>query len=254
MASNSQPIVELGFYPFEDVSWAYDKLWAAVASRCSWLPNKLTRTTNPSNLWLSDIEFVSQTCGWPLVTRLFDKVSVIGAFRQTTPESASHFYRSVVLGRVDGTPFDFQGSIAAVNDFESLSGWISLVAAIHGPQETWRGETKISESHFESVQMLCRGEADIASIDSVTLAHLRRIDPAAINSLFVICNGPLVPCLPIIAQLSITASQRHDLRQALKEATQDPAIADATSALFINGFDLLELEDYLPLRSLTANF
>ncbi|CAB4767121.1 unannotated protein [freshwater metagenome] len=254
MASNSRPIVELGFYPFEDVSWAYDKLWAAVASRCSWLPKKLTRTTNPSNLWLSDIEFVSQTCGWPLVTRLFDKVSVIGAFRQTTPESASHFYRSVVLGRVDGTPFDFQGSIAAVNDFESLSGWISLVSAIHGPQETWRGETKISKSHFESVQMLCRGEADIASIDSVTLAHLRRIDPAAINSLFVICNGPLVPCLPIIAHLSITASQRHDLRQALKEATQDPAIADATSALFIKGFDSLELEDYLPLRSLTANF
>jgi len=254
VTSNSQPIVELGFYPFEDVSWAYDKLWSAVATRCSWLPKKLTRTTNPSNLWLSDIEFVSQTCGWPLVTRLFDKVSVLGAFRQTTPESASHFYRSVVLGRVDGTPFDFQGSIAAVNDFESLSGWISLIAAIHGPQETWRGETKISESHFESVRMLCRGEADIASIDSVTLAHLRRIDPAAINSLFVICNGPLVPCLPIIAHLSITASQSNELRQALSEATQDLTNADATTALFINGFDSLEIEDYLPLRSLTANF
>lgn len=253
MASNSQPIVELGFYPFADVTWAYDKLWSAVASRCSWLPQKLTRTTNPSNLWLSDIEFVSQTCGWPLVTRLFDKVSVIGAFRQTTPESASHFYRSVVLGRVDGTPFDFQGSIAAVNDLESLSGWISLIAAIHGPQETWHGETKISESHFESVQMLCRGEADIASIDSVTLAHLRRIDAKAINSLFVICNGPLVPCLPIITHRSITASQRNELQQALNQATQEPSIADATSALFISGFDALDLEDYLPLRSLTAD-
>ena len=253
MSSYSQPIAELGFYPFDDVAWAYDKLWAATASRCSWLPRKLTRTSDPSSLWLSEIHFVSQTCGWPLVTRLSDKVSIIGAFRQTTNESMSHFYRSVVVGRVDGTPFDFQGSIAAVNDFESLSGWISLIAAIHGPQETWHGETKISGSHLESVRMLCRGEADIASIDSVSLAHLRRIDSSAVNSLFVIGNGPIVPCLPIIAHRSISESQRVELRQALTESTQDPSIADATSALFISGFDALELEDYLPLRSLTAN-
>jgi ABC-type phosphate/phosphonate transport system substrate-binding protein len=249
----SQPIAELGFYPFDDVAWAYDKLWAATASRCSWLPRKLTRTTNPLNLWLSENEFVSQTCGWPLVTRLSDKVSVIGAFRQTTPESASHFYRSVVVGRVDGTPFDFQGSIAAVNDLESLSGWISLIAAIHGPQEAWRGETIISGSHSESVRMLCRGEVDIASIDSVTLAHLRRIDAIAIDSLHVICNGPIVPCLPIITHRSVSDSRRDELRQALSESTRDPNIADATSALFISGFDALELEDYLPLLSLTPN-
>jgi len=254
VAKISQPIAELGFYPFDDVAWAYDKLWSATVNRCSWLPRELTRTTNPSDLWLSENEFISQTCGWPLVTRLADKVSVIGAFRQTTPESASHFYRSVIVGRVDGTPFDFQGSIAAVNNFESLSGWISLIAAIHGPQETWRGETRISGSHFESLQMLLRGEADIASIDSVTLAHLRRINAKAIDSLFVICNGPIVPCLPIITHRLISESQRNDLRQALSESTQDPNIADATSALFISGFDALELDDYLPLMSLAANF
>ena len=253
MKSNHQSVAELGFYPFEDVAWAYDKLWAATASRCSWLPRKLTRTQDPTKLWQSDGAFVSQACGWPLVTRLANKVRVIGAFRQTTPESASHFYRSVVVGRVDGTPFDFQGSVAAVNETESLSGWISLIAAIHGPQEAWRGEVRISGSHSESVRMLCRGEADIASIDSVTLAHLRRINPATIDSLFVICNGPLVPCLPIIAHQSITESQLSQLRQALSESTRDQLIVDATSALFINGFDPLDLDDYLSLRNLTPN-
>ena len=187
------------------------------------------------------------------MTRLTDKVRVVGAFRQTTPESASHFYRSVVVGRVDGTPFDFQGSVAAVNEFESLSGWISLIAAIHGPQESWRGEVRVSGSHAESVRMLCRGEADVASIDSVTLAHLRRIDPAAIASLFVICNGPLVPCLPIVAHRSISDSQLDELRQALSESTRDQNNADATSALFIKGFDPLDLDDYLPLKNLTPN-
>lgn len=253
MSSHSQVIAELGFYPFEDVAWAYDKLWNATAKRCPWLPRELTRTSDPTKLWQSNALFVSQTCGWPLVTRLADTVRVVGAFRQTTPESASHFYRSVVVGRVDGTPFDFQGSVAAVNELESLSGWISLIAAIHGPQESWRGEVRVSGSHAESVRMLCRGEADVASIDSVTLAHLRRIDPAVIASLFVICNGPLVPCLPIVAHRSISDSQLDELRQALSESTREPSNADATSALFIKGFDPLDLDDYLPLKNLTPN-
>ena len=253
MSSKHQVVAELGFYPFEDVAWAYDKLWHATAKRCSWLPRELSRSSDPTKLWQSNVLFVSQTCGWPLVTRLTDKVRVVGAFRQTTPESASHFYRSVVVGRVDGTPFDFQGSVAAVNEFESLSGWISLIAAIHGPQESWRGEVRVSGSHAESVRMLCRGEADVASIDSVTLAHLRRIDPATIASLFVICNGPLVPCLPIVAHRSISDSQLDELRQALSESTRDQNNADATSALFIKGFDPLDLDDYLPLKNLTPN-
>ena len=253
VTTNSQIIAELGFYPFEDIAWAYDKLWIATADRCSWLPRKLARNTDPTKLWRSENQFVSQTCGWPLVTQLGETVRVVGAFRQTTPESASHFYRSVVVGRVDGTPFDFQGSVAAVNELESLSGWISLIAAIHGPQETWRGDFKVSGSHAESVRMLNRGEADIASIDSVTLAHLRRIDPQAINSLFVICNGPLVPCLPIITHRSVSDLQISELRQALSESTRDPSIAAATSALFISGFDALDLEDYLPLRNLTPS-
>ena len=101
--------------------------------------------------------------------------------------------------------------------------------------------------------MLNRGEADIASIDSVTLAHLRRIDPQAINSLFVICNGPLVPCLPIITHRSVSDLQISELRQALSESTRDPSISAATSALFISGFDALDLEDYLPLRNLTPS-
>ena len=197
--------------------------------------------------------FVSQTCGWPLVTKLAEKVQVVGAFRHTTPESASHFYRSVVVGRVDGTPFDFQGSTAAVNETESLSGWISLIAAIFGPQEQWRGDFLISGSHAESVRMLLRGEATVASIDSVTFAHLKRINPEGIASLFVICNGPLVPCLPVIAHHSISAQQLEELRAAFSTASRDPKISDATTALFISGFDSLELSDYLPLRNLTPN-
>ena len=244
-------VAELGFYPFVDVRWAFDELWSAIISRAEWLPARLQWSGNPQELWLSDDLALSQTCGWPLITRLTDKVRVVGAFRHTTPESAAHHYRSVILGRTDGTPFDFQGSIAAVNNFESLSGWISLKAAIHGPQETWRGEIRITGSHLESVRMLHHGEADVTSIDSVTLAHLKRTSPNLISSLFTICNGPIVPCLPLITHRSINDTQLDELRNALKEATRDTSIAGATEALFINGFDELELDDYLPLRNLS---
>ena len=254
MFNKSERRAELGFYPFEDIRWAWDELWNRVHTRAGWLPEKLQWTQSPENLWLEDELIVSHTCGWPLITRLSNNVRVVGAFRHTTPESASHFYRSVILGRVDGTPFDFQDSAAAVNDQESLSGWISLIAAIHGPQETWRGEVRISGSHLESVRMLSRGEADVASIDSVTLAHLKRIYPEIISNLFVICTGPLVPCLPIITHSSTTDSQLQQIRDAFMHATQDKSISHALEALFIGGFDALEIEDYLPVRALTPNY
>ncbi|HBQ52070.1 MAG TPA: hypothetical protein DD711_04290, partial [Acidimicrobium sp.] len=76
---------------------------------------------------------------------------------------------------------------------------------------------------------------------------------AAIDSLFIICNGPLVPCLPIIAHRSISDSQLTELRRAIGEATRDRKNADAAAALFISGFDPLDLDDYLPLKNLTPN-
>lgn len=253
MHQESEAVVELAFYPFEDVRWAFEELWDAVAARCDWVARDLSWPGDPTKIWRGSQKFVSQTCGWPLVTELGDDVRVVGAFRHTTPESASHFYRSVVVARVDGTPFDFQGAVGAVNDTTSLSGWISLIAAVFGPQETWRGPFRVTGSHAESLRMLGRGEADIASIDSVTFAHLKRLYPEIISSLFVICNGPLVPCLPIIAHKSVSDTELASLRDALAFASRDRALDRATSALFISGFDPLDLEDYLSLRNLTPN-
>jgi hypothetical protein len=40
----------------------------------------------------------------------------------------------------------------------------------------------------------------------------------------------------------------------LSQSTRNPQIADATSALFIGGFDALDLNDYLPLLNLKPNY
>ena len=109
-------VAELGFYPFEDVRWAFDEIWSAIISRAQWLPARLEWTENPQELWLSDDLALSQTCGWPLITRLADKVRVVGAFRHTTPESAGHHYRSVILGRTDGTPYVNELFISPIRD------------------------------------------------------------------------------------------------------------------------------------------
>ena len=53
MSSKHQVVAELGFYPFDDVAWAYDKLWNATAKKCSWLPRELTRSSDPTKLWLA---------------------------------------------------------------------------------------------------------------------------------------------------------------------------------------------------------
>jgi ABC-type phosphate/phosphonate transport system substrate-binding protein len=177
-------------------------------------------------------------------------VRVVGTFTAATPQGEGHSYRSVLMARHPGQAGDFAGATAAVNSADSLSGWVSLVAAVHGAGANWQGPVVQTGAHVDSLRALNDGTADIASIDSVTLWHVRRSMPELVGDLIEVGAGPLVPCLPVITGAATTDRQLYDLRVAMVDAVLDPLVEPAARAMCTTGFVPLDLDSYEPLLAL----
>jgi ABC-type phosphate/phosphonate transport system substrate-binding protein len=241
-------IASLGMYPLAEVRPAVERLWAYVHERCPGTPSQLDWDVDPHDAWVSPRLALAQTCGWPLVTRLRDRVRVVGAFAHTTPQAVGATYRSVVVARRAAPIESFRGASAAVNGTDSLSGWVSLVCAVEGVGTRWTGTVHHTGAHVESLRLLRDGGADIASIDSTTWALVGRHRPAWIDGLVQVGEGPQVPCLPVIVPASATDLQVDALRAAFASAFAE--LPDVGDALFVRGFEPRELADYLPLLAL----
>jgi hypothetical protein len=236
MATASLPM-----YPFHEWRAAYEQLWDDVRSRCDGLPPLAPWGADPAALWRAPDLAVSQTCGWPLVTELADRVRVVGTFRYRTSTWSGDHYRAVVVAR-DGTNPDAR-SCAAVNGHDSLSGWVSLVWWAGG---SWAGDIIETGAHLASLDAVRDGAADVAAIDAVTFAYAER-RPELVDGLTVVGHGPRVPCLPVICPGDTSDERLAALRDAFIAAAEA-----ADGVLLMDGFSPLDLDDYLPIRVLPA--
>lgn len=235
-------------YPFPSTTVGYDLLWEGIHRRLPWTPSALDWTIDPHTSWTDPRLCVGQACGWPVVTLLRGHVRVVGAFAPDVAEADGHRYHSVVVARAEHrgrTAPSFAGAVAAVNSPRSLSGWVSLIHAVHGPGARWEGRVVWSGAHAESVRAVSEGRADIASIDSVTLAMLRRHDPECVRGLVEVGAGPVVPALPMIVPISWSDDQVEELRAAVSGSLHEvPGIGERILA---RRFVPLDADDYEPL-------
>jgi ABC-type phosphate/phosphonate transport system substrate-binding protein len=240
-----RPIATLAMYPFDDLRSAYDALWAEVHRLVPWSPAELDWNLDVHDSWLEPALAVAQTCGWPLVTGLRDRVTPLGSFRLTHDLADGYSYRTLIVATDDRPIEEFAGAVAAVNSVDSLSGWISLIAAVHGPGASWEGTVVWSGAHVASLAALQRGEATVASIDSVSWQHVLRVQPSLLDGLHIVGYGPLVPSLPLITAPGRSSDEVSELRAALASASKT-----ADPVLMIDGFQPLDFDDYLPLLDL----
>ena len=237
-------------YPFDELRPAYDRFWSRVSAGAPWLPPSLDWDRDLHESWVEPDLAIAQTCGWPLVTELADRVRVVGAFEPLVSGAVGHCYRSVLVGREQCAIAELMGAHAAVNSPSSLSGWVSLVAAVHGPGGAWTGTVTWTGAHRRNVVEVAEGRADVASIDAVTWAFISRFSPELTAGLVEIGSGPLVPSLPLITAASTTDEQLAALRGAITAALRDSQTVSVARELCIGGFVPLDLDDYLPLLSL----
>ena len=201
------------------------------------------------DVWHHSDLLLAQCCGWPLVAELPDSIAVVGAFDYAVPDSVNGSYRSLIVTATDRSLDELRRNpetLAAVNDFSSLSGWISL-------QHVWGSApvATVTGAHIESARLVGTGRAQVACIDAVSFNLFEEFEPTAVAGLRVIGQGPDIPCLPIFVPAQF-AAKVPELRAAFAAAVADPALADARRQLRIRGFVERDLAHYRPVLALVT--
>ncbi len=236
----------LPMYPLGGLRAATERLWERIARAAGSTTRLEPWERDAMELWTESGLDLTQTCGWPLITSLAGRVRVLGSFSYRTPDWSGDTYRSVVVGRRGTSLSEVAGGVAAVNGPDSLSGWVSLVWAVAGPGGTWPGTVRWTGAHLRSLAEVAAGRADVASIDAVTLAYVRRHRPELAEHLAVLGAGPPVPTLPLVTRADAGDDEVERWRRALGAAVDQRV----TDELLIDGFTRREVADYLVLADL----
>ena len=249
------PHVELGMYPFPSVAWAWDDIWAAVHRRAPWTPELLTRSGDVHARWYDTDCVVTHVCGWPFAALHRNDMALIGSFTLDIAEADdTGHYRSVLVSPRTVSLEHLIGAERRVvaNSADSLSGWLSLLAATVGPGREWPGPVTFTSAHRDSLTALAKDEADLACIDSWTLALIADEEPELVADLHRVGLGPRIPTPALTARKTIGDDRIAELTAALVEAMHDPATHSARRALRIVEMSPNTLDDYLatlPLRA-----
>jgi len=204
-------------------------------------------------LWLNPRLLVSQTCGYPLVTRLKDQVRVVGrpCFDLPDAQGGQHCSLLVVHRLAPWQALaELQGSHGVINSEDSNSGMNLLRHALaplarHG---RFFSRVSVSGSHRESLRRVAAGQADLAAIDSVTFAYLKRFAPDTVAQVRVLGRTAPSPTLPYItSHHGIPVDQ---LRDALNiSLTANPEVAQTLGIVSVVP---ARLQDYRVLQDYEA--
>lgn len=239
-------VASLPMYDLPELTASTDAWWRCIAGHLGVDATIFEHPDDHEASWDRPGLVLGQSCGLPLVERLLPQVQVVGAFTYDGVSDAEAHYASVLVAAGSARPLtSFAGARLAVNDWRSLSGWCSLGAALHRAGVEG-GPVTITGAHRRSLALLRDGGADLAAIDGVTLALLRRAAPAELEGLTEVGSAPRIPCLPLVTATGDVAA----LQRALAAAVADPAAADARRALLVTGFVPLTADDYLPVLAL----
>lgn len=208
------------------------------------------------DFWAAPSTLLSQTCGYPLVTQLTNRVSVLARPQFDIEGCEDHGYCSVVVVRAEApvaSLLDLQGLRLAVNSSDSHSGMNTLrhqlapVAASQQSDGRFFSEVRLSGSHANSLSLVQSLQADVCAVDMVTWHNVSTHRPETAHGLRVLTRTGQAPSLPWICNRTLNAAQQAQLLATVLALPQrEPA---ACAALRLTGFKPSTLADY---RVITA--
>jgi len=249
------------YFPPPDAVGAVDAFWAALAAllradlradaACAGydIPDELSRPNDIHSQWLQSDLLLSQACGYPLVTMLKYKVQLVGTFAYDATGVQDIYCRSQLICRTGDsrqTLAEFVGSTLAFNDTISQSGYNALralVASSTTPRPFFERSIQTG-AHYRSIDAVLNGEADMAAIDPVSLAHWQRSNPERRAQLRVFEQTQPYPGLPLISSLQTPPTILEAMRKCLYTLAHDAAYAALRAPLLISGFKVTRWDGY----------
>jgi ABC-type phosphate/phosphonate transport system substrate-binding protein len=199
--------------------------------------------------WLHPDLILGQTCGLPYVTRLCDRVELVGTPDYGVEGCAPGFYHStLVISATDERQHlsEFFGATFAVNGTDSQSGYGAMMRATAPFARAGRffGRAIHTGSHDASMRLVAEGFADIAAIDSVTWRMSKTFDLGT-RALRSMGTTEPTPGLPFIAAKGRFDSGLFDAVRAGIAALPD----DARRAFGLCGMVPFRQTDYDVIRT-----
>ncbi|WP_250514965.1 PhnD/SsuA/transferrin family substrate-binding protein [Caballeronia sp. INDeC2] len=200
--------------------------------------------------WLRDNVLLSQTCGYPLVHALADRVRLVGAPDFDVPGCDNGSYRSVIVaGRhVDAQSIEAcRGLRGAYNEDDSNSGMNLFRHAVAPFAHDGRFFASVTKTgaHLASLRALAERRADVAAIDCVTFAFTQSHLPELTDGVRVLGMTASSGALPYIASMCVPQDSLGTIFQALADAlAHDPALA---ARLRLKGVVRRTQADYAPI-------
>ncbi len=247
-------------YDLPPLRAATDEFWSAIAERLraagiAEVPSALTRDMGHVDTWRDPRLLFGQACQYPLASAWHDSVRLLALPVYAVPGCEGSRYRSAIIVRANDLAqglADLRGRRCAVNERDSNSGSNLLRAAIAplADQGRFFASVALSGGHLASVRAVAQGSADVAAIDCVSYAHIRRFDPEITAGLRILDWTPSSPGLPYVTARVSDAATVSALRAALAAVQADPALAAVRDALKLSGIDFAVDEDYVEVRQL----
>lgn len=221
------------------------------------VPTELDIPTNAdlTQHWLRRDLLLSQCCGYQMVDALEHRVQLVGSFHYTVPGCAGMHYSSHLVCRADDaghTLADFRDRVVAYNSADSQSGYHSLrsLAAPLALDGRFFARAMASGAHIASLALIRSGAADIAAIDCISYAQFQRYQPEVLQGTRIVGRTASVPGTALVTAQGTSPALLALLRQGLKQAMADPALAGTRAGLLLGGFEAVPTAAYQVLRDL----
>ncbi len=248
-------IAALPMYDLPGLEAHNDRLWRAIADRLRAAgvdaPGRLQRETPLADVWTAPDLLLAQTCGYPLVKQLAGRVRVVATPRYRARGCEGSDHRALIIARADDDRDGlepFRGAVCALNDPGSNTGMNLLRAEIaplvRSGETAFFGGVTVTGSHSASIDAVISGDADIAAVDCVTHALLRRLNPARLAKVRVVASTTRTSCLPLITAASTPGDVVVALKEALDAVARDPDLKPTLDALLIEGFARVPIIHY----------
>lgn len=239
-------IASLPMYQRPQLIDAHNKFWNLIRNNLSdagiKTPAELSQDADEMAVWRDPELVLSQTCGMPYRTYLYDKVTLIG-----TPDFGvddclpGHYRSSFIVNKKDTRTMlsDYKGAIFAYNDKISQSGYAAAYFETMKHNFFFKN-TVCSGGHLNSAAMVASKKAEIACIDPVSLAFMKEYEDFY-DDLRIIKKTDPTPSLPYI---TTAGGDRETYFKAIEAAISD--LSEMTRRkLRINGIVYIPKEQYL---------